>query len=102
MKNILLVIAALGLMAALTGTAHAQAYGYPYGYDAYAPSDYYAQYDPYYELHVLHYQLYLGNYGYYYSYPYVVAPAPVVVAPPLVAAPVRQPLRTAPTVVRRR
>lgn len=105
-KKIVMAIAAMGLamslMTALAGSAHAQAYGYPYGYGAYAPADPYAQYDPYYELHVIHYQLYLGGYGYY-SNPYFAPAAPVVVAPaPFVAAPVRQSVRVAPTPVRRR
>jgi len=45
-KKIVTVIGAMGLMIALSGAAHAQAYGY--GYGSYAPADPYAQYDPYY------------------------------------------------------
>ena len=102
MKKIVVTMAAVLLGMVLSGSAAAQAYD-PYGYGAYAPDPYaYAQvYDPYYELHQIHYQLYLRPYGYY-PYAYFAAPAvPVVVAPP-VAAPLRQALRVAPTLVRRR
>jgi hypothetical protein len=55
-------------------------YGTPYG-DPRA-------YDPYYELHALHYQLYLNPYQYQ-SYPYYVAP-------PIIARPARPPIIVSP------
>jgi len=91
-------------MAAFAGPAAAQAYD-PYDpYGTYAIDPQYAQsYDPYYELHQIHYQLYLRSYGYY-PYPYyTAAPRFVVVAPPLFGGPVAaQPLRAGPPAVRRR
>jgi hypothetical protein len=99
-KKIKIAIIALGLMTLVAGAAHAQFYGYADGYGGYPPVDPNAAYDPYYELHVIHYQLYLGQYGY--SYPYVVPSAPVIITPSAVAAPARRtPRATAPTARRR-
>jgi hypothetical protein len=98
-KKIVMAIAAMGLMLALAGAVRAQVYGYPYSYGAYPPDDPYVAYDPYYELHLIHYQLYLGSYGYY-PYPYFVPFAPVIAVPPAVAA--RRPLRTTAPTARKR
>lgn len=101
MKKLVFVMALISLIAAATA-ARAQVYdpyANPYGY---APADAYPQvYDPYYQLHVIHYQLYLGGYNYY-PYPYFVPVAPVVVAPPAVVAPLRQLFRATTVPVRRR
>ena len=95
MKAIFLAIALMGLLALGGDEAKAQMYG-PYGYGSYwdgVPYQSYPypqEYDPYYDLHVMHYQLYLQQYG---VYPYYqpccfaggIAPlwsAPVIVTPP--------------------
>ena len=82
MKKVFAALSFLGLFLLSARIAGAQAYA-PYYYDPYAPCAYGApygdpsQYDPYYELHTMHYQLYLDPYGF---YPY--CSAPLVVAPP--------------------
>jgi hypothetical protein len=61
--------------------------GHEYGPDYYSPywngaqhPFYPQQYDPYYELHVLHYQLYRPQYQLYYPYPYYCcAPGAIVI-----------------------
>jgi hypothetical protein len=92
-KKALLAIGTAALIFVLSPAAHAQV---PYGYDpygGYAQPDYPQAYDPYYQLHVLHYQLYLQQYGYYYyaAPPVFVPGAPVVVAPSVAGAPVVAP-----------
>lgn len=67
MKTFSLSIALMGLLALGTREVKAQMYGlYPYGPDwngvQYQPYPYPQQYDPYYDLHVMHYQLYLQQY----------------------------------------
>jgi hypothetical protein len=92
-KILLLAVALLALAAILSGTAQAyDPYYDPNYYDPYNPNvgvDYAAPYDPYYELHLIHYQLYLRSYPY--PYPYYVVPLPVfpVRTPPVVVAPSR-------------
>jgi len=74
-----LTFLALFLLAArIAGAQDYAPYYYPYppyGYGA--PYGDPSQYDPYYELHTMHYQLYLDPYGF---YPYW--SAPVIIAPP--------------------
>ncbi|HEY1266296.1 MAG TPA: hypothetical protein VGH16_03505 [Candidatus Binatia bacterium] len=114
MKKALLAIGTAALLFVLSPAAHAQVPYYGYDpYAAYAQPDYPQAYDPYYQLHVLHYQLYLQPYGYYYYTPppVFVPGAPVVVAPSIaapagagsrvVSRPV-PPLRSAIPVVKRR
>ena len=100
-KIVLAILAACCLLTVVSSRGAAQVYNPTYTADPYA----YAQtYDPYFELHQIHYQLYLRQYGYY-PYPYgFVGSAPVVLAAPpaVVAAPARQPLRVAPSSVRKR
>lgn len=50
----------------------------PYFYEETAV-EYPPAYDPYYELHVIHYQLYRPRYYPVHYRPYVVSPAPVVI-----------------------
>jgi hypothetical protein len=82
MKKVFTALAFLALFLLSARIAGAQVYA-PYYYDPYAPYAYGApygdasQYDPYYELHTMHYQLYLNPYGY---YPYW--NGPVIIAPP--------------------
>jgi hypothetical protein len=91
-KIFLSAIAIASLVAVYSGAA--QAYD-PY-YDAYDPYAVPVQYDPYYELHQIHYQLYLRPYAVY-PYPFfipsparvVVVGSPVVVGMPFVATPAR-------------
>lgn len=96
MKKIFTALIFIGLLLTTAGVAGAQYYP-PYPYYPYPPYAYGApygdpsQYDPYYELHTMHYQLYLDPYGYYYAYPN----GPAVVAPPA-AAPPRVVVRPAP------
>ncbi len=108
MKKIFTALAFLGLLLSTARIAGAQYYA-PYPYYPYSPYGYGApysdpsQYDPYYELHTMHYQLYLDPYGYYSPYwngPAVVAPPPrpappapprVVVRPPPATRPVPPP-----------
>jgi hypothetical protein len=92
LKTLLTVVALSVLVAVLSGSAQAHD---PY-YDPYDP--YVADvpsYDPYYRLHLIHYQLYPKSYPTV-VYPYYVRRAPVVVVtPPLVAVPARE-FRTRP------
>jgi len=108
-KRILLAIGFTTALVILSAPARAQV---PYGYDPYAAyvevqPDYPQAYDPYYQLHVIHYQLYLQPYGYYYYPGYYAAPrvgvpgAPIVAAPGVVSRPMA-PLRSAIPVVKRR
>jgi hypothetical protein len=84
-KKFLLAIAMLSLVTVFSGTARAYD---AYYYDSYEPYIVEAQsYDPYYELHQIHYQLYLRSYSTV-VYPYYVRPVRVFVgAPPVVIAP---------------
>jgi hypothetical protein len=72
MKKFLLALIALCLLVLGTHNVQAQEYD-PNYYAAYWDGTQYQfypqQYDPYYELHVLHYQLYLPQYQYYQVYP---------------------------------
>ena len=113
MKKILLAIGFTTGLLFLSSPVRAQV---PYGYDPYGAyvevqPDYPQAYDPYYQLHVMHYQLYLQPYGYYYpayfGAPQAVAPAAPVLAAPGVAARgvvsrAAAPLRSAIPVVKRR
>jgi hypothetical protein len=68
MKAFIFSIALIGLLALGSGEVKAQMYGpYPYSpyWDGvqYQPYPYPQQYDPYYDLHVMHYQLYLPQYS---------------------------------------
>ena len=101
MKAIFLSIALMGLLVLGSHEAKAQMYGsYPYApyWDGvqYQPYPYPQQYDPYYELHVMHYQLYQQQYpGYpiYQSCCFIGGFAPIwsppVVRRPQVASPPR-------------
>jgi hypothetical protein len=86
-KRVLLAVAVAGLLAVFSGRAQASE---PYYYDPYtleAPVPPAPYYDPYYQLHVIHYQLYLRSYPTV-VYPYYVRRVPVVVAaPPVVVLP---------------
>jgi hypothetical protein len=88
-KTLLLAIVLLALAAILSGTARAYDPYYDPNYYDPAGSDYAASYDPYYELHLIHYQLYLRSYPY--PYPYYVVPVPVfsIRTPPVVVGPSR-------------
>lgn len=105
MKILLLAVATLSLVAVYTGTAPAYD---PYSYDPYDPYNvsvqYVPPYDPYYELHQIHYQLYLRPYSLYpYPFPYYV-PRPasvVVIGAPVVGTPARG-LRAAQPAARKR
>ena len=109
MKKILLAIGFTTALVILSAPARAQV---PHGYDPYGAyvevqPDYPQAYDPYYQLHVIHYQLYLQPYGYYYYPGYYAAPRVGVPAAPVVAAPgvvsrSAAPLRSAIPVVKRR
>ena len=67
MKVTFLSVALMALLVLGSHRANAQMYG-PYPYAPYGdgvqyqPYPYPQQYDPYYELHVMHYQLYLQQY----------------------------------------
>jgi hypothetical protein len=68
MKPIFLSIALMGCLGPWSVEAKAQMYWPyahpPYGYGApYQPYPYPQYYDPYYDLHVMHYQLYLQQYA---------------------------------------
>ena len=80
MKIGLMTITLAGLLLSFTRDVRAQAYDLPYYWDGaqyqqYSPQQYYGntspnqQYDPYYDLHVMHYQLYLPQYPAYQVYP---------------------------------
>ena len=80
MKMLLLALVMLSLVVVYAGTGRAYDPYYYDPYDSYNVSvQYLPPYDPYYELHQIHYQLYLRPY-YPYSYRYyAVSPVPVVV-----------------------
>jgi hypothetical protein len=94
MKVIFLSVALMTLLVLGSHQANAQMYGpYPYApyWDGvqYQPYPYPQQYDPYYELHVMHYQLYLQQYPGYPVYQpccFVTGVAPVW-TPPAVRRP---------------
>jgi hypothetical protein len=92
MKAIFLSIALMGLLVLGSHDVKAQMYG-PYGapYSAgvqYQPYPYPQQYDPYYDLHVMHYQLYLQQYpGYPFYQPCCFAGVGPVWSPPVVTRP---------------
>lgn len=71
MKSAFLVVFLVGLLLLGVSDLGAQTYSYPYyywdgfQYQQYSPQDY----DPYYELHVLHYQLYRPQYQAFPLYP---------------------------------
>ncbi len=71
MKTSFLAVTLLALLVLGTHDLQAQAYG-PYYYGPYWDEilyhQYLQQYDPYYELHVMHYQLYLRPYQPYQIY----------------------------------
>jgi hypothetical protein len=84
-KKLLLAIAMLSLVTVFSGTARAYDSYYYESYDPYAVEV--QPYDPYYELHQIHYQLYLRSYPTV-VYPYYVRPVRVFVgAPTFVTAP---------------
>ena len=92
MRNFFLAITLLALLVLGSRDVQAQAYG-PYYYDPYWDAQYqYQQYlqwqqylaylqqtDPYYELHLMHYQLYLPQYPSYQLYQPCCFPAGVVI-----------------------
>jgi hypothetical protein len=90
MKALLFSLALMGLLVLTSGKAGAQTYDpyVPYGSDVpygsgvpYGAYPYSQQYDPYYDLHTMHYQLYLQQYP---GYPYpVYQPCCLVVGPVL-------------------
>jgi hypothetical protein len=98
------IILAIGLMSILTlGNHEAAAQMYdPYSYGAYwdgaqyqpypqyQPNPYPQQYDPYYDLHVIHYQLYLQQYP---GYPVFYPTCCFVTGIPVLSAPVIRPPR---------
>ena len=96
MKALLLTI---GLTIFMLGNQHATAQVYqPYPYGAYDNGlqnqsyPYPQQYDPYYDLHVMHYQLYLQQYPGYPVYPSFYQPCCFLSGVPVWTAPaVRQP-----------
>jgi len=86
-KQLLFAIGFGIVLFCLSASARAQV---PYGYDPYGAyvgvqPDYAYAYDPYYQLHVIHYQLYLQQCPYY--YPSYFVPAAPVVVPPAVVVP---------------
>ncbi len=88
MKTLLLVLLTLSLVAVYAGTARAYDPYYYNPYDSYNVSvQYLPPYDPYYELHQIHYQLYLRPYYVPYSYPlnpvqvFVINPQPTQFRP---------------------
>jgi hypothetical protein len=95
MKAIFFAIMLMGLLVLGSQEVRAQYYNpAPYwGGSQYQPYSYPQQYDPYYDLHVLHYQLYLPQYPIYQSccfaagVPVLVQPAIRVPAPHVVIAP---------------
>lgn len=104
MKAIIFSIALMGLLVLGSRDVNAQIYG-SYGYPPYwgvpyQPYPYPQNYDPYYDLHVMHYQLYFQQYpGYPYYQPCCFAgigplwSAPVVTPPPVIIAPRPRPFR---------
>jgi hypothetical protein len=92
MKAIFLSIALMGLLVLESREVKAQMYG-PYGAPywggvQYQPYPYPQQYDPYYDLHVMHYQLYLQQYpGYPIYQPCCFAGGVPVWSPPVVRRP---------------
>ena len=104
MKAIFFAIALAGLLI-LLGSLDARAQVYapypdaPYGDGfQYQPYPYAQQYDPYYDLHVMHYQLYLQPYGYPVYQPFVTGVAPfwpqtVLTVPQVIVTPRPHPMR---------
>jgi hypothetical protein len=108
MKNFFLAITLLALLFLGSRDVQAQAYG-PYYYDPYWDAQYqYQQYlqwqqylaylqqtDPYYDLHLMHYQLYLPQYPSYQLYPpCCFGGGVVIVQPPAPVGPHRRPFVT--------
>src|SRR5690349_10947342 len=97
MKGILPAIGLISILVLGNHEATAQMYGpYPGGpyWDAaqYQSYPYPQQYDPYYELHVMHYQLYLQQYPGYPVYQPFYQPCCFITGIPVLTAPViRQP-----------
>jgi len=93
MKKILMTAMFLCLSVLGAGAVQAQTYN-PYYYDPYWDGAQYQpdpqEYDPYYKLHVFHYQLYLPQYYAYPGYQFCcvaggfVLPGPVAPVPPAV------------------
>ena len=85
MKISLMTIILAALLISFTRDVHAQEYNSRY-YDQYwdgtESQSYPQQYDPYYELHVLHYQLYLPQYQYCCVAGGIVVPGPIAPLPP--------------------
>ena len=75
MKIAWAVVLALSLLPASRSAVDAHD---PYSYDEFAV-EYPPPYDPYYELHVIHYQLYRPPYYTVYYRPYVVKPVSVLI-----------------------
>jgi hypothetical protein len=72
MKTAFLAVMLIGSVVLGTHEVQAQAYGsyyYPPSWNEAQYQGYAQEYDPYYELHVLHYQLYLPQYQPYPTYP---------------------------------
>ena len=93
MKAIFLSIAVMGLLLLESHEVKAQMYG-PYGYAPYwggvqyQPYPYPQNYDAYYDLHIMHYQLYLRQYpGYSVYQPCCFAGGAPVWSPPVVRPP---------------
>jgi hypothetical protein len=113
MKIGLMTITLAGLLLSFTRDVQAQAYDLSYYWDGaqyqqYSPQQYYGdtspnqQYDPYYDLHVMHYQLYLPQYPAYQIYPSCCVlggivipgwPGPIAPQPPVVINPGPRPIR---------
>jgi hypothetical protein len=71
MKTAFSAVMLIGLIVLGTHDLQAQAYGpyyYPPSWNGAQYQGYAQEYDPYYELHVLHYQLYLPQYQPYQTY----------------------------------
>ena len=103
MKRIFVAVMFLCLVVFGIRQVEAQPYDPSY-YDPYwngSQYQFYAQQsDPYYELHALHYQLYLPEYQAYPGYPYccvaggfVVVPQPITPPPPVIVKPHRPHVR---------
>jgi len=98
MKTVFLSVMLIGLLLLGSGQVGAQTSdsypyipygsGVPFGVVPYGTNSYaYAPYDPYYDLHTMHYQLYLPQYPVYQPCCYFAGPVwtpPVVVSPPRV------------------